>query len=99
MQMSFDASQHQSRPSYIELQSTDCCSRRRGVAQWGKSRPLPDDTLRQIWGAGVRAGMYPLTENTAYWFICFNADEVGGLLCCYSKHLCYALGSWLVTGL
>ena len=27
-----------------------------------------------VWGNGVRAGMYPLSEHEAYWFTCFNAD-------------------------
>ena len=26
-----------------------------------------------VWGNGVRAGMYPLSEDEAYWFTCFNA--------------------------
>ncbi|GLI69501.1 hypothetical protein VaNZ11_014135, partial [Volvox africanus] len=33
------------------------------------------DTIRQIWGAGVRAGLYPLTRTSFYWFTCFNADN------------------------
>ncbi|GLC52218.1 hypothetical protein PLESTB_000596200 [Pleodorina starrii] len=32
------------------------------------------DTIRQLWGAGVRAGLYPITPTTFYWFTCFNAD-------------------------
>eukprot|EP00878_Enallax_costatus_P022960 GHUV01024403.1.p1 GENE.GHUV01024403.1~~GHUV01024403.1.p1 ORF type:complete len:396 (+),score=69.76 GHUV01024403.1:451-1638(+) len=47
----------------------------RGVAEYSGSLPLPDNTIRQMWGAGVRAGMYPLSNTTAYWYICFNADE------------------------
>jgi hypothetical protein len=42
----------------------------------GKRLPLPASTVRQLWGAGVRAGMYPLSESEVYWFTCFNAPEV-----------------------
>jgi len=35
--------------------------------------PLPPDTVRQVWGAGVRAGMYPLNDSQLYWFTCLNA--------------------------
>lgn len=48
---------------------------------------LPRDTIRQIWGAGVRAGLYPVSGSEVYWFTCFNADEVraragGSTICC-----------------
>lgn len=36
--------------------------------------PLPPDTIRQIWGEGVRAGLYPLSPTEVYWFTCFNDD-------------------------
>lgn len=51
----------------------------RGLAQYaqGSSLPLPLSTIRQMFGRGVRAGMYPLTPSTAYWYVCFNAPEVG----------------------
>ncbi|KXZ53582.1 hypothetical protein GPECTOR_6g499 [Gonium pectorale] len=51
----------------------------RGVAEFPQ-RPappggLPRDTIRQIWGAGVRAGLYPVTHDSAYWYVCFNAGQ------------------------
>lgn len=51
---------------------------RRGLAEYpkGSSLPLPLNTIRQMFGKGVRAGMYPITEQQAYWYICFNASEV-----------------------
>jgi hypothetical protein len=50
----------------------------RGVATLpaGAPLPLPLNTVRQLYGAGARAGMYPLSERELYWFTCFNADEV-----------------------
>ncbi|PNG99673.1 hypothetical protein TSOC_014542, partial [Tetrabaena socialis] len=49
----------------------------RGVAEFpegsgsgfgsGSGPGLPPDTIRQIWGAGVRAGLYPVTPTTYYW--------------------------------
>ena len=30
-------------------------------------------SIRQIWGAGVRAGNYPLSSSELYWFVCFDA--------------------------
>jgi hypothetical protein len=48
----------------------------RGLAKFSGDLPVAKDTIRQIYGAGVRAGMYPLTDSDLYWFICFNADEV-----------------------
>jgi hypothetical protein len=49
----------------------------RGVASFPPGGlPLPRDTVRQVYGDGVRAGMYPLSDTQAYWFTCFNADEV-----------------------
>eukprot|EP00798_Chlamydomonas_sp_ICE-L_P020504 gene20504-27295_t len=48
----------------------------RGVAKIStKDIGLPDNTIRQIWGSGVRAGLYPLDENTLYWFVCHNEAE------------------------
>jgi hypothetical protein len=38
--------------------------------------PLPTSSLRQMFGCGVRAGMYPLSDTTAYWYACFNAPRV-----------------------
>jgi hypothetical protein len=50
----------------------------RGLAEYpqGCSLPLPLNTIRQMFGKGVRAGMYPITEQQVYWYICFNAPEV-----------------------
>jgi 2-polyprenyl-6-methoxyphenol hydroxylase-like FAD-dependent oxidoreductase len=50
----------------------------RGVAQLEslqKSCPEIDfnSSIRQIWGAGPRAGMYPLSSSELYWFVCFDA--------------------------
>ena len=42
---------------------------------------LPLNTIRQIWGAGTRAGLYPLSPSSYYWYTCFNADEAGERLC------------------
>ena len=43
----------------------------RGVALLGSgglaSIELPPTTIRQIWGAGVRVGLYPLNEREVYW--------------------------------
>ena len=38
--------------------------------------PLPMNTVRQTWGAGVRCGMYPISDTELYWFTVFNAPEV-----------------------
>ena len=35
----------------------------RGVATFSKGLPLPMDTIRQVWGEGVRAGMYPISDT------------------------------------
>lgn len=43
--------------------------------------PIPGDTVRQSWGAGVRAGMYPISDTELYWFTVFNAPEVPLLKC------------------
>ena len=45
--------------------------------------PIPGDTVRQCWGQGVRAGMYPLSDTELYWFTVFNASKVTAtrLLC------------------
>jgi hypothetical protein len=47
------------------------------VAQYERGTlPLPPNTIRQMFGCGVRAGMYPMTPQQAYWYICVNAAEV-----------------------
>lgn len=50
----------------------------RGLASYEPGQlPLPANTIRQMFGAGVRAGMYPLSAQQVYWYICWNAREVG----------------------
>lgn len=45
----------------------------RGVADIGSGQPpTPPDTVRQLFGEGVRAGLYPLSSKLWYWFICWN---------------------------
>ena len=34
-------------------------------------------SVRMLWGAGVRAGIYPLSDTEAYWFTTLNTSEVG----------------------
>ena len=51
--------------------------------------PIPGDTVRQTWGQGVRAGMYPISDTELYWFTVFNAPEVG--VGCFSiQHQSYS---------
>lgn len=38
--------------------------------------PTPPDTVRQLFGEGVRAGLYPLSSKLWYWFICWNCPPV-----------------------
>ena len=47
----------------------------RGVAEFDKEIPFETNLVRQIFGEGVRAGMYPLSESSVYWFVCFNSDR------------------------
>ena len=49
----------------------------RGVARLGRGQklPLPPNTIRQLWGQGIRSGFYPLTENELYWFVTINTRE------------------------
>ena len=49
----------------------------RGVAKLGPGQkpPLPLNTIRQLWGQGVRAGLYPLTAEEVYWFVTVNVPE------------------------
>ena len=47
----------------------------RGVAVFPKGVPpsvVPLGTVRQIWGKGVRAGLYPINDREVYWFTVFN---------------------------
>lgn len=38
--------------------------------------PMRKNSVRMLWGAGVRAGMYPLSSTEAYWFTTANSPEV-----------------------
>jgi 2-polyprenyl-6-methoxyphenol hydroxylase-like FAD-dependent oxidoreductase len=46
----------------------------RGVAHFPKGHNQKS-AVRQIWGAGVRAGTYPMNETDVYWFTTFNSPE------------------------
>lgn len=41
---------------------------------------MKDDwpAVLQVWGEGVRAGMYPISDTEVYWFTCFNAPSQNG---------------------
>lgn len=45
----------------------------RGVATMLGGLPIPATTIRQLWGQGVRAGLYALNERQVYWYTCVNA--------------------------
>nr|ART29443.1 chloroplast zeaxanthin epoxidase 2 [Lobosphaera incisa] len=47
----------------------------RGIASFPEGLPLPLNTVRQVWGTGVRAGMYPVSANEVYWFTVFNEAQ------------------------
>lgn len=51
----------------------------RGVAEFPSGLPaaLTRDTIRQMWGAGVRAGTYPVSSTQVYWYACANAPQEG----------------------
>ena len=56
----------------------------------GGLEPTPAGTVRQCFGQGVRAGLYPLSPTRWYWFVAWNESPVsplfpqGGVLteCC-----------------
>lgn len=56
------------------------CMRCRGVAKFERGMPLRMNSMRMLWGKGVRAGIYPLSDNEAYWFTTKNCSAVGTLL-------------------
>lgn len=71
----------------------------RGVAEFPKGLPagLSKDTIRQMWGTGVRAGTYPVSDTQVYWFTCANAPAEEGqgegeggpeLRSCTCRHCC-----------
>ena len=35
------------------------------------------NSVRMLWGKGVRAGLYPLSDTEAYWFTTKNCSSVG----------------------
>ena len=35
------------------------------------------NSVRVLWGKGVRAGIYPLSDSEAYWFTTKNCPLVG----------------------
>eukprot|EP00892_Ulva_mutabilis_P008071 jgi/Ulvmu1/5636/UM023_0176.1 len=41
----------------------------RGVAEFDGPVPVAAATAAQIWGKGSRAGLYPMTESSVYWFV------------------------------
>ena len=43
----------------------------RGVASFAGGVPV--DCIRQVWGAGPRAGLYPISATELYFFVCFSA--------------------------
>jgi 2-polyprenyl-6-methoxyphenol hydroxylase-like FAD-dependent oxidoreductase len=45
----------------------------RGVARFATPDDMPCHVIRQVWGAGPRAGMYPVSATELYWFVCFDA--------------------------
>ena len=38
------------------------------------------NSVRMLWGRGVRAGLYPLSDTEAYWFTTKNCSSVSSLL-------------------
>lgn len=50
----------------------------RGLATFNEELPLPLNTIRQVWGEGVRAGLYPISEREVYWFTGFNTPSETG---------------------
>ena len=34
------------------------------------------NSVRMLWGRGVRAGLYPLSDTEAYWFTTKNCSSV-----------------------
>lgn len=53
------------------------CLLPRGVAEFEGDLPIPQDTVRQMLGPGVRAGLYALSPRTIYWFVTMPGPAVG----------------------
>lgn len=48
----------------------------RGVAKFRGGVPMRMNSVRMLWGQGVRAGLYPLSDTEAYWFTTKNCPSV-----------------------
>ena len=48
----------------------------RGVATFDRGVPMRMNSVRMLWGRGVRAGLYPLSDTEAYWFTTKNCSSV-----------------------
>lgn len=59
---------------------TICCMRCRGVAKFEAGVPMRKNSMRMLWGKGVRAGIYPLSDSEAYWFTTKNCPAVSSPL-------------------
>ncbi|CAK0760239.1 hypothetical protein CVIRNUC_002755 [Coccomyxa viridis] len=47
----------------------------RGVATFKGGVPMRMNSVRMLWGKGVRAGLYPLSDTEAYWFTTKNCSS------------------------
>lgn len=45
----------------------------RGIAEFSSQEDMPW-FIRQVLGSGVRAGVYPVSSNELYWYVCFYDD-------------------------
>ncbi|BDA48885.1 Monooxygenase 2 [Coccomyxa sp. Obi] len=45
----------------------------RGVAVFEGGVPMRMNSVRMLWGSGVRAGLYPLSATEVYWFTTYNS--------------------------
>ena len=52
----------------------------RGVAKFDGGVPMRKNSMRMLWGKGVRAGIYPLSDSEAYWFTTKNCPAVSNSL-------------------
>lgn len=52
----------------------------RGVATFKGGVPMRMNSVRMLWGKGVRAGLYPLSDTEAYWFTTKNCSSVRSCL-------------------